>query len=101
MKGTIPNLLRLLANYDPGVRCAAVTVISKFSKQRKFSVRLCAHPNLDSPADLVMTVQGIILHPLVLLKDSVPRVRVAAISAVIEFSKQGKISLLVHVPIST
>jgi HEAT repeat protein len=60
-----------------------------------FPIHLAAaHLNLDSPANLVTTVKSAILHPLVLLKDKDSQVRVAAISAVIEFSKQGKVLLV-------
>jgi ubiquinone biosynthesis protein Coq4 len=75
--------------------------LANFQTSVSFPIHLGALLNLDFPANLVTTVKSAILHPLVLLKDKDSQVRVAAISAFIEFSKQGKVFLSVCVPILT
>lgn len=96
--GAIPHLLSAMMAKDSGVRSVAISAISQFSKQRKIYFFIpYAHPNLDSTADLVVTIKGAIPHLLDLLKDEDLGVRSAAVSAIAEFLKQRKTSCLAHV----
>lgn len=98
----MPYLLGLLTDKDSGVHSAAISVIGQISTQGKIFFGPSTHPFLNYyAAALVPAIEGAIPHVLGMLEVRDSRVCVAAISAIIEFSKQCKISSLVLVPILT